>query len=77
METENEKLDLAANIIIDYEIHNELKTELNKKRKLGQIKDENNKRIYGRMIEERHKLEKALRTKKMNFSELLAFLNKR
>lgn len=77
METENEKLDLAANIIIDYEIHNELKTELNKKRKLGQIKDENNKRIYGRMIEERHKLEKALRTKKMNFAELLAFLNKR
>lgn len=76
MEATNTQLDQPINVIIDMDIYGEIKTELNKKRKLGQLKDENNKRVYGRMIEDRYKLEKALRRKKMNFAELLMWLNK-
>jgi hypothetical protein len=75
--TENaEQLDKTINVLIDFDTHAELMTDLNKKRKLGTIKDVNNKRIYGVMIEERFKLDKALKRKKMTFSELLSFLNK-
>jgi hypothetical protein len=75
--TENaEQLDKTINVLIDFDTHAELMSDLNKKRKLGTIKDVNNKRIYGVMIEERFKLDKALKRKKMTFAELLSFLNK-
>ena len=65
----------TTNILIDFEINEEIKTEVNRNKKLGGT--ESKEQRLGKMVEERHKLDKALSKKKMSFAELLTFLNKR
>lgn len=70
------KITATTNIILDFEINEEVKTSCNRDKKTG-ASDESKEVRLGRMVEERHQLDKALSKKKMTFSELLTFLNKR
>lgn len=70
------KVTTTTNIIIDFEINEEIKTSVNRDKKTGTSNESKEQRL-GRMVEERHRLEKALSKKKMDFSELITFLNER
>lgn len=65
-----------ANVEMDFDINSEIKVKLAKERKLNE-NSVNKERAMGKMIEERHELEKALARKKMTFKDLINWLNKR
>lgn len=64
----------TTNIIIDFDINEEIKTEVNRAKKMGGTESKEQK--LGKMVEERHLLTKALSKKKMTFNELITFLKK-
>lgn len=65
-----------ANVEMDFDINSEIKVKLAKERKLNE-NSVNKERAMGKMIEERHELEKTLARKKMTFKDLINWLNKR
>lgn len=70
----NKKILVPCNVNVDFDVNEEIKSELCRSRKLCEEppKKEN---YMGKMIEERHELNKALSKKKMTFPELIKFLN--
>ena len=71
----SKSITVPCNVNVDFDVNEEIKTELSRSRKLGKEppKKENH---LGKMIEERHTLSKALTKNKMTFDELIHFLNK-
>lgn len=65
----------TTNIIIDFDVNEELLTEVKRAKKQGST--ESKEVRLGKMVEKQFKLEKALLKKKMTFDELVTFLNKR
>lgn len=64
---------VPCNVNVDFDVNEAIKSELGRSRKLGEEppKKEN---FMGKMIEERHELNKILDKKKITFDELLTSL---
>lgn len=65
---------VKAQIEIDFEVNEDIKSDIARKRKLGTL-EITKERHFGIMIENMVVLEKALLKKKMSYDELIKFLN--
>lgn len=69
----SQKFKTKALVLIDFDVNNDVKAEINRQKKLGAdtiTKEEQ----FGKMIEDQFRLEKLLKRKKMSFDELLTTL---
>lgn len=72
----SKSITVPCNVNVDFDVNESIKSELGRSRKLGE--EPPRKEDYmGKMVEERYLLSKALEKKKMTFSELITFLNRR
>lgn len=64
---------IKAQVELDFNVNNEIKTSINLSKKLGDEPD-TKERVLGEMIERQHKIEKVLTKKGMSFDDLLTLL---